>query len=91
MPYIRSAIFLLKADDPSLLNVAMAGWVSLTGAANQARRQHKTDCITVDEAVLAWRTWTSEERAAFGRRAGISEIWDCAIVPTIAEEREVVS
>jgi hypothetical protein len=36
--YIRAAVALLKAKDPSLLNLAMAGWVSLNEAADQEQR-----------------------------------------------------
>ena len=31
--------------------------------------------------------WTPEQRAEFGRVAGVAEIWDCAISPVINEER----
>jgi hypothetical protein len=85
--YIRAAVDLLKADDPSPLNLAMAGWVSLTGAADQERRRLKAPRVSVDEAVASWRVWTPAQRAEFGRGAGISEIWDCAISPVISEER----
>jgi uncharacterized membrane protein YecN with MAPEG domain len=79
--YVRSAVALLKAEDSSLLGLAMAGWVSLTGAALQAGR------ITVNEAVTSWRVWTPEQRAEFGRSAGVAEVWDFAISPVITEDR----
>jgi hypothetical protein len=52
-----------------------------------------TPTMTPDEAVMSWRAWTPEQRAAFGRSVGISEVWDCAIVPTITREarEEIVS
>jgi hypothetical protein len=85
--YVRAAIALLKADDPSLLNLAMVGWISLTGAADhQARLRHKTARMTVDEVVETWRAWTPEQRAEFGRGAGVAEVWDHAIAPVITEE-----
>jgi hypothetical protein len=85
--YVQAAIAPLKADDPSLLNLALHGWISLIGAANQARLRRKMEGVTVDAAVASWRSWTPEQRAQFGRDAGISEIWDCAISPVISEER----
>jgi hypothetical protein len=85
--YIRAAVTLLKADDPSLLNSAMAGWVSLSGAVDQERRRVKAARVTFAEAVETWRAWTPEQRAAFGRGAGVANLWDDAIVPTIAEDR----
>lgn len=43
--------------------------------------------VSVDEAVAGWRTWTSEQRAEFGRSAGVAEVWDDAIAPVVDEER----
>jgi hypothetical protein len=89
--YIRAAIALLKADDASLLNLTMAGRVSLTEAANLARLQTATR-VTVDEAVApavavaSWRVWTPEQRAEFGRGAGVSNLWDHAIAPVLTED-----
>jgi hypothetical protein len=85
--YIRAAITLLKAKDPSLLNSAMAGFMSLPGAADQERRRLKAARVTVSEVVETWRAWTPEQRAEFGRGAGVANLWDDAIVPTIAEDR----
>jgi hypothetical protein len=70
--YVRAAIALLKAEDPSLLNGALGGWVSLAEAADQVRLQRKMEGITVDEAVAGWRTWTPEQRSQFGRSAGVA-------------------
>jgi hypothetical protein len=86
-PYIRHAISLLKADDPSLLHLAMSGWMSLTAAADQERRRLEAERITVEEAVAGWRVWTPEQRAEFGRSAGVADIWDDAISPVIGEDR----
>jgi hypothetical protein len=85
--YIRAAVDLLKASDPSLLHLAMGGWISLTGAANQERLRLKAERITVNEAVASWRVWTPAQRAEFGRGAGVADIWDHAISPVITEER----
>jgi len=85
--YIRAAIDLLRADDPAALNLALAGWVSLTGAADQERRRVKAARITPDEAVASWRTWTPAQRAEFGRGAGVADVWDHAISPVLSEER----
>jgi hypothetical protein len=89
--YIRAAIVLLKAADPSLLKSAMAGLVSLPEAADQERRRRKAPRVTVDEVVQTWRVWTPEQRAEFGRGAGIAELWDDAISPVVSEQRESVS
>jgi hypothetical protein len=96
--YVQAAITLLKADDPTLLQMAIAGWISLTEAANQERLRRKAEPITVDEAVApvgvtvdeavaSWRTWTLEQRAQFGRSAGVGDLWDHAISPVITENR----
>jgi hypothetical protein len=85
--YIQSAIILLKASDPSLLHLAMGGWISLTGAANQERLRLKAESVTVSQAVASWRTWTREQRAEFGRGAGVADVWDYAISPVISENR----
>jgi hypothetical protein len=84
--YVRAAIVLIK-DETSIQKSVLLGHMPLLVAANRARRRRKAERITVDEAVAGWRTWTSEQRAEFGRGAGISEIWDCAISPVISEER----
>ena len=89
--YIRAAIVLLRATDPSLLTSAMAGLVSLPEAADQERRRRKATRVTVDEVVQTWRVWTPQQRAAFGRAAGVADVWDYAIAPVVNEEREAVS
>jgi hypothetical protein len=73
-------------EAPTLQQWAFAYRVSVASV----RRRLNGKRVTVDEAVASWRSWTPEQRAAFGRGAGISEIWDCAISPVITEEREVV-
>jgi hypothetical protein len=84
--YVRAAVDLLKADDPAPLADAMSGGISLAEAAYRAWLQREL-AASVAEAVMSWRRWTPEQRAEFGRGAGISEIWDCAISPVISEER----
>ena len=74
-------------EAPTLQQLAFAYRVSVASI----QRVLNGKRVTVDEAVLAWRSWTPEQRAEFGRGAGISEIWDCAISPVISEEREAVS
>jgi hypothetical protein len=85
VPYIQAAITLLKADDPGPLNLAIAGWISLPQAAAAERLRRQT--ITVSAAVSSWREWSPEQRAEFGRGAGVANIWDDAIVPTLTENR----
>jgi hypothetical protein len=85
--YVRAAVAVLKDGSLQEHALVLAGHLPLLEAANQARLRRK---IPVDEAVLAWRSWSPEQRAAFGRHAGISEIWDFAISPVITEQREVV-
>ena len=53
--------------------------------------KRKVKDITVEEVVMSWRSWTPAQRAAFGKGAGVAEVWDHAIVPTISQEREAVS
>ena len=84
--YIRDAVALMRAGDP-FLNSVYAGSISLPVAANLMRRRRKMEGVTVDAAVAGWRSWTPEQRAEFGRGAGVGNLWDDAIIPTIAEER----
>jgi hypothetical protein len=87
LPYVRAAIVLIKHETLSGQEKVLRGHVPLLVAANQAWRQRKVKDITVDEVVMSWRRWTPEQRAEFGRGAGISEVWDHAIAPVINEER----
>jgi hypothetical protein len=70
-------------EAPTLQQLAFAYRVSVTSVL----RRLSGKFVTVDEAVASWRKWSREQRAEFGRGAGISEIWDCAISPVISEER----
>jgi hypothetical protein len=85
--YVRAAIVVLEEGSFSEQALVLTGHLQLLEAANQARLRRKAECITVDEAVTSWRKWTPEQRVAFGRGAGVSEIWDCAISPVISEDR----
>src|SRR5262249_51324727 len=85
--YVRAAIVLIKHEALIEPGRVLRGHVPLLVAANQAWRQRKVKDITVDEAVMSWRRWTPEQRIAFGRGAGVSEIWDHAIAPVVSEER----
>jgi hypothetical protein len=97
--YVRAAIVVIEDGSLHEHALVLAGHLPLLEAANQARRRRKAERITVDavervtveQAVASWRRWSPEQRADFGRGAGISEIWDFAISPVVAEEREVVS
>jgi hypothetical protein len=82
--YVRAAIAVLKDGSLNEQALVLTGHLSLLEAANQARLRRK---IPVDEAVLAWRSWTPEQRSAFGRDVGIAELWDNAIIPVMTEER----
>ncbi len=86
--YVRGAVAVLKDGSLQEQALVLAGHLPLLEAADEARQRRK---IPVDDAVLAWRSWSPEQRIQFGRGAGISEIWDCAIAPVIAEEREAVT
>jgi hypothetical protein len=74
-------------------HMVLHGYVPLLVAANQARQQRKAktnasfDSLTVDEVVAAWRAWLPEQRAEFGKGAGIAELWDGSIAPVIDCER----
>jgi hypothetical protein len=87
---VRAAIVVIKDGSLNEQALVLTGHLPLLEAANQARQRRKAGHIPVDEAVLAWRKWTPEQRAEFGRGAGISEIWDFAISPVVSEERVVV-
>jgi hypothetical protein len=85
--YVRAAIVVIEDGSLHEQALVLTGHLPLLVAANQVRQRRKAERIPVDRAVLAWRSWTPEQRAEFGRGAGISEIWDCAISPVINEER----
>jgi hypothetical protein len=86
--YVRGAILLIETESRSLLEAVLAGQRPLLEAADLVRLKRKTPrLVSVDQAVAAWRSWSPGQRAEFGRGAGISEIWDCAISPVISEER----
>jgi hypothetical protein len=86
--YVRAALAVLEAGSLQEQALVLAGHLPLLEAANQARLRRK---IPVDDAVLAWRVWTPEQRIQFGRGAGIAELWDDAISPVVSEQRESVS
>ena len=56
--------------------------------AAEREAQARAERITPNEAVAAWRSWTPEQRAGFGRGAGIAELWDHSIIPVMAEAAE---
>jgi hypothetical protein len=86
--YVRAAVLLIETGNRSISESVLAGHLPLLEAADRVRLQRKARrFLSVDEAVMSWRRWTPEQRAEFGRGAGISEIWDCAISPVINEER----
>jgi hypothetical protein len=85
--YIRAALVLIKNGDQMTREEVLTGHLPLLVVANRARRRRKAERITPAEAVMGWKRWTPEQRAEFGRVAGVAEIWDCAISPVINEER----
>jgi hypothetical protein len=92
MHYVRAAVVLIETDNRSISESVLAGRLPLLEAADRVRLQRKARrSLSVDEAVMSWRGWTPEQRAEFGRGAGVADVWDHAIAPVINEEREVVS
>ena len=90
--YARAAVVLIETDNRSISESVLAGRLPLLEAADRVRLQRKARrSLSVDEVVVAWRSWSPEQRAQFGRGAGVAEVWDHAIVPTISQEREAVS
>jgi hypothetical protein len=72
-------------EAPTLHQLAFAYRVSVASIQCRLNGKHN---VTVDEAVASWRAWTREQRAAFGRGAGTTSLWDDAISPVITEERD---
>jgi hypothetical protein len=70
-------------EAPTLQQLAFAYRVSVPSI----QRRLNGKFVTVDEAVASWRKWSPEQRAEFGRGAGIAELWDGSIVPVTTEER----
>jgi hypothetical protein len=85
--YVRAAIVVIEDGSLHEQALVLAGHLPLLVAANQARQRRRAERIPVAEAVAAWRGWTPEQRAEFGRGAGVAEVWDHAIAPVISEER----
>jgi hypothetical protein len=85
--YVRAAIVVIEDGSLNEQALVLTGHLPLLEAANQVRQRRKAERITVDEAVMSWRSWTPEQRAEFGRGAGVAEVWDHAIAPVINEER----
>jgi len=85
--YVRAAITVIEDGSLAEHALILTGDLPLLTAASEARLRRKAERVTVEEAVASWRSWTPEQRVAFGRGAGISEIWDCAISPVITLER----
>ena len=71
-------------EAPTLQQVAVAYRVSVASVQRRLNGKH----VTVDLAVASWRSWTPAQRAEFGRGAGVADVWDYAIIPTITEERQ---
>jgi hypothetical protein len=90
MQYVRAAVVLIQ-DETSVTQQMVLLGMPLMAAANRARRRRKAERITPAEAVMGWKRWSPEQRAEFGRGAGVAEVWDHAIAPVITEEREVAS
>jgi len=88
MHYVRAAVVLIETENRSISESVLAGHLPLLEAADRVRLQRKARrSLSVDAAVSAWRSWTPEQRAEFGRGAGVAEVWDDAISPVISEER----
>ena len=73
----------LPIERPTLAQLALAYRVSVASIRIRLNGKH----VTVKAAVASWCQWTPEQRAEFGRGAGVGNLWDDAIIPTIAEER----
>lgn len=69
--YIKAAIVLLKAEDPTLLSRALRGHVPLLAAAEQAR------CLV--ELIAAYRNARDQDRVAFARVCGIERIFETLV------------
>jgi hypothetical protein len=89
--YVRAAIVLIKHETLIGQEMVLLGHVPLLEAAKHAWLNRKVVDLTVEQVVTSWKRWSPEQRAEFGRGAGVAEVWDHAIAPVITEEREVVS
>jgi hypothetical protein len=79
--YVRAAIAVLQSESFMLRGEVVTGETPLLVAANQARNLLKAErsveaARSVEEAVATWRTWSPEQRAEFGRGAGVADVWD---------------
>lgn len=56
---------------------------SLSATYTPSNQPGKSCPVSVGDAAMAWRGWTLQQRADFGRLVGIAQIWDDAICPSV--------
>jgi hypothetical protein len=74
--YVKAAITLIKSEDNALLNRVLAGHVGLLAAATEMKPRAKL--------LESYRAATTEDRVAFARAVGASDLFDNVVVPASA-------
>jgi hypothetical protein len=78
--YVRALMAVLESKDATLLNAVLTGRVPVLTAAAQVR--------ALDKLLAAYAVATTETKAAFGRIAGIDNVFDNVVAPTITVAAE---
>jgi hypothetical protein len=73
--YVEAMTWVLKAEDPALLDDVLAGRKSLLAAAAEARRR--------GDLIAAFRKASSHDKAISGSTLGVNNVWDDMIAPSI--------
>src|SRR5262245_1412326 len=73
--YVQAATWLLRSENPDLLNKVLAGHVPVLTAAAQVRR--------LAQLVDAYRAATSVDRVQFVRAIGATEVFEEAVSPAV--------
>jgi hypothetical protein len=73
--YVAAAVILIKSENATLLNRVLAGHVPLLAAAREIKR--------LSDLVAAYRKTTANERVAFARTVGPTDLFEGAVVPAL--------
>jgi hypothetical protein len=75
LTYLLAAVVLLDSGNDALISDVLAGRVPLLVAARHVKGRARL--------LRAFRAASPADLAAFGRKAGVAEVWDRCIVPSL--------
>jgi hypothetical protein len=73
--YVKAAVTLLTAENSTLREQVLQGWIPLMAAAHQVER--------IAALVRAYRVATSADRVEFARVVGPTTLFDNALIPAL--------